>query len=171
MELLARVGTTFELVLAGDGEMRKEIEMLLQEQGLSDCVRISGWISGADVKEEILAARALVLPSLAEGLPVVLMEAMALRRPVISTYIAGIPELVRPNEDGWLVPAGDVELLASAIRNCLDAPEATVASMGEAARKRVLARHDLDIEATKLAALIRACSSLVRATAGPMQAE
>jgi colanic acid/amylovoran biosynthesis glycosyltransferase len=157
MGLLARVGTTFELVLAGDGEMRKEIEILLQEQGLSDCVRISGWISGAEVKSEILAARALVLPSLAEGLPVVLMEAMALRRPVISTYIAGIPELVRPNEDGWLVPAGDVESLASAIRNCLDAPEATLASMGEAARKRVLTRHDLDIEATKLAALIRAC--------------
>ena len=154
MGLLARVGTTFELVLAGDGEMRKEIEMLLQEQGLSDCVRISGWISGAEVKNEILAARALVLPSLAEGLPVVLMEAMALRRPVISTYIAGIPELVRPNEDGWLVPAGDVESLACAMRNCLDAPEATLASMGEAARKRVLARHDLDIEATKLAALI-----------------
>ena len=82
------------------------------------------------------------------------LKAMALRRPVISTYIAGIPELVRPNEDGWLVPAGDIESLASAIRNCLDAPEGTLASMGEAARKRVLARHDSDIEATKLAALI-----------------
>jgi colanic acid/amylovoran biosynthesis glycosyltransferase len=154
MRLLATDGTKFDLVLAGDGEMRKDVEMLLQEQQLSNCVRISGWISGADVKDEILTARALVLPSLAEGLPVVLMEAMALRRPVISTYIAGIPELVRPNEDGWLVPAGDVVSLAGAIQVCLDTPEATLASMGETARKRVLERHDLDIEAPKLAALI-----------------
>ena len=61
-------------------------------------------------------ARALVLPSFAEGLPVVIMEAMALRRPVISTYVAGIPELVRPGENGWLVPAGDVEALAELCR-------------------------------------------------------
>ena len=57
-------------------------------------MRITGWISRTSVREEILAARALVLPSFAEGLPVVLMEAMALRRPVLSTYVAGIPELV-----------------------------------------------------------------------------
>ena len=64
------------------------------------------------MRDEILAARALVLPSFAEGLPVVIMEAMALRRPVITTYVAGIPELVRDGENGWLVPAGDVEALA-----------------------------------------------------------
>ena len=69
-------------------------------------MRITGWISGEQVREEILAARALVLPSFAEGLPVVIMEAMALRRPVISTYVAGIPELVRPaSTAGWYRPA------------------------------------------------------------------
>ncbi len=85
-------------------------------------MRITGWISSAGVREEILAARALVLASFAEGLPVVLMEAMALRRPVISTYVAGIPELVRPGVDGWLVPAGDVAALTEAIAACLEAP-------------------------------------------------
>ena len=74
------------------------------------------------MRSEILAARALVLPSFAEGLPVVLMEAMALRRPVLTTYVAGIPELVRPGEHGWLVPAGDVEALADAMAACLDSP-------------------------------------------------
>ena len=107
------------------------------------------------MREEILAARALVLPSFAEGLPVVIMEAMALRRPVISTFVAGIPELVRPGEHGWLVPAGDVDALAQAMQACLDAPADTLARMGEAAHTRVLARHDVDTEAARLAKLFR----------------
>ena len=82
---LAAQGIEFELVLAGDGEMRAEIEALIARHGLKTEVRITGWISSSQVRDEILAARALVLPSFAEGLPVVLMEAMALRRPVIST--------------------------------------------------------------------------------------
>ena len=102
-------GVDFELVLAGDGEMRDVIEALVIRQNLQGRVRITGWISSEQVRDEILAARALVLPSFAEGLPVVIMEAMALRRPVISTFVAGIPELVKPGEHGWLVPSGDVE--------------------------------------------------------------
>ena len=58
--------------------------------------------------------QALILPSFAEGLPVVIMEAMASARPVIATTIAGIPELITP-DCGWLVPAGDAQALASAI--------------------------------------------------------
>ena len=91
---LTAEGTDFELVLAGDGELRAGIEASISHYRLQDKVRITGWISNDQVRKEILAARALVLPSFAEGLPVVLMEAMALRRPVISTYVAGIPELV-----------------------------------------------------------------------------
>jgi colanic acid/amylovoran biosynthesis glycosyltransferase len=151
---LAQAGIQFELVLVGDGELRDQIEILLQSYGLEDCVRITGWIGGANVIEQILAARALILPSLAEGLPVVLMEAMALRRPVISTYVAGIPELVCPGENGWLIPAGDVEALVKVMRECLDAPPDLLIRMGEAARERALARHDVDREAKKLAALI-----------------
>jgi colanic acid/amylovoran biosynthesis glycosyltransferase len=154
MKCLASEGKTYELVLAGDGEMRKEIEMLLYTYGLTDHVRITGWISNADVREEILAARATVLPSFAEGLPVALMEAMALRRPVIGTYIAGIPELVRPGEHGWLVPAGDVEALVEAMRSCFDTAAVKLTSMGESGRKRILAEHNVDIEVAKLAALI-----------------
>jgi colanic acid/amylovoran biosynthesis glycosyltransferase len=89
MALLKRDGIDAELVLAGDGEQRADVQAAIARHGLQDRVRITGWISSAQVRDELLAARALVLPSFAEGLPVVLMEAMALRRPVISTYVAG----------------------------------------------------------------------------------
>lgn len=102
------------------------------------------------MRERILAARALVVSSFAEGLPVVIMEAMALRRPVIATIVAGIPELVRPGEDGWLVPAGDAGALADAMRKCLEAPADLITRMGEGARERVLIRHDVNTEAAKL---------------------
>lgn len=153
-ELAAR-GTNFELVLAGDGDMRAEIEALIKRLNLHANVRITGWISSEQVRNEILAARALVLPSFAEGLPVVVMEAMALRRPVISTFVAGIPELVVPGEHGWLVPAGDIEALVQAMQACLDAPADILVRMGESAYRRVLARHDVDREAAKLAKLFQ----------------
>lgn len=143
-------GLSFELVLAGDGDMRVDVERLASALGLEAQIRITGWIGGAQVRDEILAARALVLPSFAEGLPVVIMEAMALRRPVISTYVAGIPELVQPGVTGWLVPPGDVDELATAIESCLRADAPAISAMGEAARARVLARHDIDVEAAKL---------------------
>jgi glycosyltransferase involved in cell wall biosynthesis len=152
---LAEQGVELELVLAGDGEMRADLEALIARYGLKERVRVTGWISSSQVRNEILAARALVLPSFAEGLPVVLMEAMALRRPVISTYVAGIPELVHPGEHGWLVPAGDVDALVEAMRICLNTPVDFLTRMGDAARERVLAAHDVDKEAAKLGALFR----------------
>ncbi len=155
VRLLAGRGIDVNLVLAGDGELRGEIAALIAHYNLDNAIRITGWISSEQVRDEILASQALVLPSFAEGLPVVLMEAMALRRPVISTYVAGIPELVGPGEHGWLVPAGDVEALVEAMRACLDTPAPTLARMGEAARERVMARHDVDVEAAKVAMLFR----------------
>jgi colanic acid/amylovoran biosynthesis glycosyltransferase len=160
---LADKGLRLELVLAGDGEMRGAIDALIDEYGLRDQVRITGWIGGEQVRAEILAARALVLPSFSEGLPVVLMEAMALRRPVISTYVGGIPELVRPGENGWLVPAGSVDSLVAAIEGLLACSDRHLADMGEAAYRRVLDRHSVDSEATKLKSLF---SESARITGG-----
>jgi glycosyltransferase involved in cell wall biosynthesis len=150
-QFLASHGVSFELVMVGDGEMRKEIEALIARYKLQSRVRITGHISGDRLCEEIVAARALVLPSFAEGLPMVIMEAMALKRPIISTYVAGIPELVTPGEHGWLVPAADVAALADAMRGCLDAPVDLLARMGEAAHKRVLECHNVDVQAIQLA--------------------
>jgi colanic acid/amylovoran biosynthesis glycosyltransferase len=152
---LVRDGVPLELVLAGDGELRSEVEALAQSLGIGQHVRVTGWLSSAQVRAELLAARALVLPSFAEGLPVVIMEAMALGRPVLTTYIAGIPELVRPGESGWLFPAGDIDELSLAMRDCLQAAPERLAELGAAARDRVLSRHDADTEAAKLLSHIR----------------
>ena len=155
-------GSPFELVLAGDGEMRPDIEALIDQFSLRDHVRITGWVSSDQVRSEILAARAMVLPSFAEGLPVVLMEAMALRRPVITTFVAGIPELVRDGVDGWLFPAGDVDGLAQALRECLQTPIERLTQMADSAHQRVLVRHDIDTEASKLKTLFAACAKEAR---------
>jgi colanic acid/amylovoran biosynthesis glycosyltransferase len=154
-KILAAKGVDFELVLAGDGEMRAEAEQFIADHNLKSRVRITGWISNDQVRTELLAARALVLPSFAEGLPVVIMEAMALQRPVISTFIAGIPELVEPNEHGWLVPAGDVQALATAIQRCLATGTEELSRMGQGGRRRVQIRHDADGEAEKLCVLLQ----------------
>jgi len=156
---VAKHESDFELVLAGDGEMRPDVEKRIAELGLEKHVRITGWLSGDKVRSELLKSRAMVLPSFAEGLPVVIMEALALRRPVISTYVAGIPELVKPNEMGWLVPAGDVSILAQAMREALNADAATLSQMGERGHEAVLTQHDVRKEAQTLAALIESAPS------------
>jgi glycosyltransferase involved in cell wall biosynthesis len=153
LQALRRVldrGVGCRLVLAGDGEMRQVIESSVQSLGLSECVRITGWVDGARVRDEILRARAMVLPSFAEGLPVVIMEALSLGRPVISTYIAGIPELIQPGINGWLVPAGDVGQLADAMVSCIETPDADVLAMGRSGRQRVIERHDINVSARQL---------------------
>jgi colanic acid/amylovoran biosynthesis glycosyltransferase len=126
-------------------------------------VRITGWISSERVRDEIFASRALVLPSFAEGLPVVVMEAMALRRPVLTTYVAGIPELIESGKHGWLFPAGDVDALAAAMQTFLALPLAAVEEMGDAAHARALERHSIDIEAGKLAQLFAAVAAPIPA--------
>ncbi|MCU0673541.1 MAG: glycosyltransferase family 4 protein [Myxococcota bacterium] len=150
---LVREGRAFELVLVGDGEMRGDVEHAAASLGVTPHLRITGWASGERVREELLGARAMVLPSFAEGLPVVLMEALALGRPVLTTYIAGIPELVTPREHGWLFPAGSVTALADAMRECLQASPAELSEMGRRGRARVAELHDSRKNAAELARL------------------
>jgi glycosyltransferase involved in cell wall biosynthesis len=149
---LSRDGVSVELTLVGDGELRGEIERLIAQYRIGDHVTITGWASGEQVRRAILDSRAVVLPSFAEGLPVVLMEALALGRPVISTYVDGTPELV-DGCTGWLVPAGSKSDLISAIRRCLDSDAATLRTMGQQGRKRVQDRHRVTVQARLLAAL------------------
>ena len=143
-------------MLAGDGELRNVIESQIKRLKLQSAIRITGWLSGDQVRKEILDSRALVLPSFAEGLPVVIMEAMSLRRPILTTYIAGIPELVINKEHGWLFPAGSVCALANAIEECLNTSDEELIKMASAGYLRVNARHDIDIEVGKLAEFFKA---------------
>jgi colanic acid/amylovoran biosynthesis glycosyltransferase len=144
-------GVDAELVLAGDGELRTELEASIARRGISGRVRITGWLDGENVRQQLLAARALVLPSYSEGLPVVIMEAFALGRPVLSTYVAGIPELVQAPDNGWLVPAGSREALTSAIIEVMNKPVAELESMAARGREAVRRLHHTPTETAKLA--------------------
>jgi glycosyltransferase involved in cell wall biosynthesis len=173
---LEKSGADFELVLVGDGELRELIERGIAEHGLEKHVRITGWSSNDEVRREIVAARALVLPSFAEGLPVVIMEALGLGRPVVSTYIAGIPELVETGKNGWLVPAGSVDALVRAMREVLDADPKKLGELGREGQRRVRELHDIRSNARVLRKLIEgavghgAVIEMPRVKAGPVDA-
>lgn len=147
---LATEGRDFKLVMVGDGPLRNQIEALVQESGLEKYVEITGWATNTEVQQQILAAQVMVVPSFAEGLPVVIMESLASQRPVISTYVAGIPELVQPGKSGWLVPAGSVEELVNSMRIALQTPIERLEEMGKAGAILVAKNHDVAGEAGKL---------------------
>jgi len=155
-QLLAHDGVPFELHVLGDGELEAETRAFVEEHDLGDHVVFHGRVGAAEVRAAIEDARALVLPSFAEGLPVVLMESLARGRPVVTTAIAGIPELVRDGEEGWLVPSGDPIALSEAMRAALDLTPEALAEMGAKGRERVEQQHDSLREAERLAELARA---------------
>ena len=150
---LVQEGFDVKLVIVGDGPMRGDIEALIDRLGLRGHVQITGYLSNEGVREELLAARAIVLPSFAEGLPGVFLEALALGRPVVSTYIAAHPELIEPGVSGWLVPAGAVEPLVDAMAEVLTADPADLERMGHAGAATVARQHDVSTQAKKLADL------------------
>ncbi len=174
VEAVARhvaAGGVCELSFIGDGPSRPQIEQLIARHGLQQSVRLLGWQSSAGVRREIEASRALVLPSFAEGLPIVIMEAMALSRPVISSRIAGIPELVRERDadagNGWLAAAGAVDELVQAIAAATSLAPAELEAMGRRGYADVNRLHDLDTEIDKLERLLLAAAApaVVPATA------
>jgi len=148
-------GTKFTVVLVGDGPMRPLIEEAIRQNGLADYISITGWVTGEQVQAEIIGCRALVLPSFSENMPIVIMEALALGRPVISTYVAGIPELVQAGKSGWLVPASDEVALAQAMNEALTTSVDRLATMGLAGRAYVSEYHDAAKEAAKLQGLFQ----------------
>jgi glycosyltransferase involved in cell wall biosynthesis len=153
--LVAEGHSDIECVLVGDGFNRVHVQKLIDDLKLNGNVRITGWMSNDDVRREILASRAVAMPSFAEGLPLVVMESLALHRPVLSTYVAGIPELVKDGECGWLVPAGSLDALTEALRKVLSTPVSELERMGRTGAALVAERHNVDTEAAKMAALFR----------------
>jgi glycosyltransferase involved in cell wall biosynthesis len=156
LEAFARVLSQYlnaTLTLVGDGEYRSLVEERIAALGIGHRVTITGWADEQGVKQHITNARALVLGSFAEGLPVVLMEALALGRPVVTTSIAGIPELVSEGVGGYIVPSGSVEHLAEGMRRALAAPVEELEALAAAGRERVMRDHNLETEVAKLEAL------------------
>lgn len=121
-------------VLVGDGPLRADLERAVVTHGLADRVTFTGFRQ--DVRELLGGCDAVVLPSLYEGLPLSLIEAMAAGRPVVATRVGGVPELIRDGRDGLLVPPGDAGALAQAMRALLDDP-AGARTRAASARRRV----------------------------------
>ena len=140
--LVAAKHPDLRVLMVGDGETRADIERRIAELRLERQVTLLGWRSNAEVRDLMASARALLAPSFAEGLPIVIMEGLALERPVITTFIAGIPELV-DRECGWIIPAGSVEAIAQAMTEAIEAPAAALRDKGRTGRLRVMAQHDL----------------------------
>jgi glycosyltransferase involved in cell wall biosynthesis len=140
-ERMRSTGERFSLTIIGDGDFRGELEKEIKDRALTDIVSLVGTRSSAEIRNHLLGARALVLPSFAEGLPVVIMEALAVGRPVIATYVGGIPELV-DREDGWMIPAGSVDALVEAMTAALHASEDELYAKGAVGHERVRRLHD-----------------------------
>jgi colanic acid/amylovoran biosynthesis glycosyltransferase len=143
-------GFNFRLTLVGDGEMRSVLETLIVQWQLEKHIVITGIATTEQVQRHLQESRALILPSFGEGLPVAIMEALALGRPVVSTYIAGIPELVCPGKNGWLVPAGDIDALTTALKQVIRASVETLEQMGKLGAEAVALHHDVLKEAQYL---------------------
>lgn len=138
------------LTLVGDGDDRAYLEKHAAPMG--SAVRFLGYQSQQGVADALAAADALVLPSFAEGLPVVLMEALAAGKPVICTQVAGVSELVENGVSGFIVPPGDAETLAARIRDLARDPERSH-QMGAQGREKVRAEFNIQIEAARIGTL------------------
>ncbi|EKE43255.1 glycosyl transferase, group 1 family protein [Oceaniovalibus guishaninsula JLT2003] len=141
------------LTLAGDGPERATLEGYARDLGIADAVTFTGYLGQDAVAGRLAQTDIFVLPSFAEGVPVVLMEAMAAGLPVIGPQVAGVPELVEEGVSGYLVPPGDTDTLTDRIARLLDDP-ALRARMGQAGRARVARDFDADREAAWLARLV-----------------
>lgn len=164
LEALARLAPMYpalRLTLIGDGPERAALEAEAAERGVAALCDFVGFRSQAEVASALTEHTALVLPSFAEGLPVVLMEALASARPVVTTRIAGVAELVEDGVNGRVVAPGDAAALTEALADVLAAPE-RAAAWGAAGREAVLAGFVAPIEAARLARLITCRDSALR---------
>ncbi|RLV49461.1 colanic acid biosynthesis glycosyltransferase WcaL [Nocardioides mangrovicus] len=154
VELLRERGWRPRLRLVGAGPLHDELAATIDSRGLGDCVELTGALGQDRLPELYVWADVFCLPSFQEGLPVVLMEALATATPVVTTAIAGIPELVDA-DCGRVVPAGRVDLLAEALAELLG-DAALRERLGAAGRRRVLEQFSLPVTARSQAAFLRA---------------
>ncbi|NJN46636.1 MAG: glycosyltransferase family 4 protein [Candidatus Competibacteraceae bacterium] len=154
IDQLAREGRQLKLRLVGDGPDRTALEQDVQVRQLDRYVTLEGAVNQDRIRELYSRADVFVLASFAEGIPVVLMEAMAMEIPCVATFITGIPELIRDGEEGLLVAPSDAEGLAKAIARLLDDAELR-RRLGVAGRQKVLSHYHLQRNIERLAAIFQ----------------
>ncbi len=151
---LVRAGRDVRLRLVGDGPDRVSLEQQVSTLELNKHVIFEGAVNQDRIRTLYTGADLFALASFAEGIPVVLMEAMAMEIPCVTTFITGIPELIRHGEDGLLVAPSDEEGLAQAIALLMDDAE-QCHRLGMAGRQRVMEKYDLKHNTERLATLFR----------------
>lgn len=144
----------YHLTFVGDGEDRRSLEQLTQSLGIDNCVTFTGALGQDDVRQHYRTADLFVLPSFAEGVPVVLMEAMASEISVVSTRITGIPELIEHGKEGSLVPSADVQSLVQVLQHLLDHPDERK-RLADQGRKKVETLYNLQKNTEQMGALFR----------------
>lgn len=146
---LRKRGGSFRCILIGDGEERERLQARIHELGLEDVVKLTGALPQDGVRRHLESADAFVLPSFAEGVPVVLMEAMAMEIPCISTRVGGIAELIEDGVNGFLLHGGDLVGLIERLEAMMDRPE-DLAGLRKRARATILGRFDVRHNAGEL---------------------
>jgi glycosyltransferase involved in cell wall biosynthesis len=147
--LLRDRGIPTHLTIVGEGPLRGELAQIIERLELAPFVTLAGYVGQDDIATYYDNADVFCLPSLREGVPVVLMEAMTSGLPVVASGIMGIPELVEPDRNGLLVPPGRADLLADAIARLGD--DATERErLGEHGRRKVLGEYDVARSAERL---------------------
>jgi colanic acid/amylovoran biosynthesis glycosyltransferase len=161
VSLLRDRGRSVLLTLVGEGPDRKALERLIAKRGLSGTVQLSGACNHDKVADFYQTSDAFILASFAEGVPVVLMEAMAMELPCIATWVMGIPELIDHGVDGLLVPPADPIALADAVERLMKDPELT-RRIGAAGRIKIRSNYDLERNTESLIATFREYLSVGR---------
>lgn len=152
--VLAGRGVPAVLRLVGDGPDRRMLEESAARMGIADRVIFDGWRNQDEVRERYRSATVFAMASFAEGIPVVLMEAMSMEIPVLATRIMGIPELIEDGASGVLVPPADPDALAGGLERLLRDAELR-RRLGPAGRKKVLADFDLRANCAALEKIFR----------------
>ncbi len=152
-------GTVLDYRIIGDGPLRDDLQRRIDELGVADCVHIEGWLPHRQVEQVLAAAHVFVSPSVTaedgntEGVPVALMEAMAVGLPVLATEHAGVPELVHDPTTGRCVPERNAEALAAGLSDLLARAD-DFEAMGRAGREVVLKQFNADTLGAELERLL-----------------
>ena len=147
---LVRGGADVELLIAGEGHEKSNLEQLIAQLGRQERIRLLGYRS--DTVELFQALDVFALSSIREGLPNVVLEAMALEVPVVATRVAGVPRLIQSGENGLLIEPGSLEQLTDALGHLLRNP-ASRPSLGQAGRRTIEEKHSFRTRMDRIAAL------------------
>ena len=153
--LLRGRGRNVRLTLVGEGPLRTALEGQIAVRGLGDLIYLAGACNHDRVVSFYDSSDAFVLSSFLEGVPVVLMEAMAMELPCVATWITGIPEIIETDVEGLLVPPASASAIADAVTRLMEDPEGA-RRLGIAARRKVLAKYHLGRNVERLAQEFRA---------------